>query len=314
MRFSEHFNITPNHQRDLEFVDIRLDTDNRLFIDPTIMAVSRNQRDLRWHDKIQSFIATVLNFYREGDNASARALFNCSQESNEIYLGYTVGAPQGNGNSEESLDDVFRYAHERRLLEEGLIERVEDLHIFVPKFGPDSLSDLVASLIKQELIQFTVEQCNQHGIELSVELTKPTWNQEGNRWETVTAMLPEDADGNPIVLIPKGVITASYAYDPKNYLSTVIAVNRQEYHRANETDLHNRRLRTEGLVSKKMIYEEEIKGEGLTEKEYLINNTLEDITQIQRFRTNIRTTQRTTNNGRMSDMELEDFLNDSYRE
>lgn len=314
MRFSEHFNIEPNHQRDLEFVDIRLDIDNRLFIDPTIMAVSRNQRDLGWHDKIQSFIATVLDFYREDDNASARALFHYSQESNEVYLGYTKGAPQGNGNSEESLDEVFSYAHERRLLEEGLIERVEDLHIFVPKFGPDSLSDLVASLIKRELIQFTIEQCNHHGIDLTVELTKPTWNQDESRWETVTAMLPEDADGNPIVLIPKGVITASYAYDPKNYLSTVIAVNRQEYHRDNETDLHNRRLRTEGLVSKKMIYEAEIKGEGLTEKEYLINNTLEDVRQIQRFRENIRTTQRTTNNGKMSDMELEDFLNDSYRE
>lgn len=312
MRFSEHFNITPNHQRDLEFLDIRLDTDNLLFIDPTIMAVSRNQRDVRWHDKIQSFITTVLNYYRNGDTDAARALFNYSQESNEIFLGYTKGKPEGNGNSEESLDEVFRFAHNQRLLEEGLIERVEDLHIFVPKFGPDSLSDLVASLIKEELIQFTIEQCERYNIQRTIELTKPTWNHTQNRWETITAMLPEDDLGKPIVLIPKGVITSRYAYDPRKYLSEVIAVNRQAYHRDNETDLHNRRLKTDGFVSKKMIYQEEISDEGLTDKEYLIIQTLEDITQIQTFRNNIRTTQRTTNGGRMSDMELEDFLRVSY--
>lgn len=318
MRFTEHFEEefknVPTHQRDLEFLDIRLDTDNRLFIDPTIMAVSRNQRDTRWHNKIQSFITSALNHYRNGDTESARALFNYSQESNEIFLGYTKGLPRGNGNSEESLDEVFRFALNQRLLDEGLIERVEDLQIFIPKFGPDSLSDLVASLIKQELIQFTIEQCNLHGIQPTIELTKPTWNQSQNRWDTVTAMLPGDNRGKPIVLIPKKVVTMNYAYDPKNYLSSVIAVKRQEYHRDNETDLHNRRLRTGGLVSKKMIYQEEIKDEGLTEKEYLINRTLDDVTQIQTFRTNIRTTQRTTNGGSMTDMELEDFLRNSYRE
>lgn len=312
MRFSEYFEIRPNNQRDLEFVDIRIDTDNYLFIDPTIMAISQNERDIAWHEKVQSFVETALGFYRDENIPEARAIFNSSNESNEIFLGYSIGSPRGNGNSENSLDEVFTYVNNQRLIMEGLIERVEDLGLFVPKFGPDSLSDLVASLLKKELIEFTIEQCEIHGIDRTVELRKPFWNHEERNWGTVTEMLPANEDGRPIVLIPKGIVTRSYAYDPRNYLSDVVLVRRQQHHRANETELHSRRYRDEGVVSKKLIYEAEVSEEGLTRKEYLINMTLEDTTMIDAFRDNVRNTQLGTNGGRMTDEELEEYINESY--
>ena len=312
VRFSEHFSITPNQQGDLEFVDVRLDTDNQLFLDPTVMAVSRNERFRNWYSIVQSFIATTLTYYENGDLPLAQAIFNSSNESNEIFLGYSTSSPRGNGNTETSLTEVFNYVVREGILGGGIVERVEDLSIFVPKFGPDYLSDLVASLLKRELILFTVEQCAKHEINRTVELERPFWNHNSRSWETITEMLPATPDGRPIVLVPKDIVVAEYAYSPLKYLSDIVAIRRQEYHRDNDTDLHKRREIENGFVNKKLIYQEEIKEEGLTRKQYLIIRTREEVDQIRRFRDRIRNTQQGTNGGRMTDEELQEFIANSY--
>lgn len=313
VRFSEHFNIRANRQSDLEFVDIRIDTDNLLFLDPTLMAVSDNQRIRGWNGIIQDFFNTTLNYYNSGRQDLARRLFNSSKESNEIYLGYSVGEPGGNGNTEDSLSKVFDYILQERLLEDGVIDRIDDFYVFVPRFGRDFFSDLIASFLKRELINFTIEQCDIHGIERTVIIEKPYWNNINHSWENITEYVPE-YNGKPIVLIPKEIVVKDYLYSPDRYLSEVVSIYRQEYHRDNNTDLHRQRTEGQPFVSKDVIKDKEIKGNGLTEKEYLTNMTRENIELIRRFRTNIENTQRGTNSGRLTDEELEDLIAKSYEE
>lgn len=313
VRFSEHFNISPNRQSDLEFVDIRIDTDNLLFLDPTLMAVSDYQQIRGWNAIIQDFFNTTLNFYNSGREDLAGQLFSSSNESNEIYLGYSVGEPGGNGNTEDSLSKVFDYLLQERLLEDGIIDRMEDFYIFVPRFGRDFFSDLIASFLKRELILFTIEQCELHGIERTVEIEKPYWDHNTHSWETHTDTVPA-FNGKPIVLIPKKIVVKDYLYSPDRYLSEVVSISRQEYHRDNNTDLHKQRTEGQPFASKEAIKDKEIRENDLTEKEYLTHITRDNIELIQRFRANIENTQRGTNSGHLTDEELEDLIAKSYEE
>lgn len=311
MRFSEHFNLPYHHQRHFDFVNIRIDNDNKLFIDPTRMAVENNQWFRECTEIVQDFFHTIFNLYRSGETERAREYFRSSGESNEIFLGYTDGFPRGNGNSEESLIKVFDFVHQEGLLNDQIVGRLEDFHIFVPAFGSDLLSDLVASLIKNELVKFTQEQCRLHNIPLTIPLRRPYWNAETHSWDNLDEMLPE-VSGNAIVLIPKEMAVASYLYDANSYWKQAVSVWRQRRHQEENTSLHRTRPENKEFVSKKEIRRVEIKEEHIIEKQYLVNMTRQNRDMIVEFRSNIENTQRGTNSNKMDDDQLEDFIDKSY--
>ncbi|RFU71013.1 hypothetical protein D0469_03475 [Peribacillus saganii] len=311
MRFSELFNLPYRHQRHFEFVNIRVDSDNRLFIDPTRIAAENSQWSHECAEIIQDFFHTIFDLYTRGNTGRARDFFRSSGESNEIFLGYTDGFPRGNGNSEESLLRVFDFVHQEGLLNQQIVGRLEDFHIFVPDFGPDLLSDLVASLIKYELVKFTQDQCRLHGIPLTIQLTRPYWNKQTHTWDTLQEMLPE-ISGNPIVLIPKNIAVASYLYDAGRYWVQVVSHWRQRQHQHEDSILHRSRPENKEFVSKKEIRRVEIREQHLTEKKYLVDMTRQNRGMIVEFRQNIENTQRGTNSNKMEDDQLENFIENSY--
>lgn len=183
--------------------------------------------------------------------------------------------------------------------------------MFVPDFGEDLLSDLVASLIKAELVSFTQQQCEIHNIDLSVEFTFHHWDNINHNWEMMVEMLPS-YDGYPIVLVPKQILVANYLYSPYKYWTQVVSLWRQQRHREEDTVLHQNRPNNEEFASKKEIRRVEINEEMLTEKQYLVNMTRENPNMIVNFRNNINNTQRGNNSNKMDDEELEKFIEDSY--
>lgn len=250
MRFSERFELGNHQQSNFAFVNIRVDRDNRLFIDPTRIAAEDGEWFENCSEIIQDFFNTIFDLYNEGQTEEARNHFQSSGESNELFLGYTEGFPRGNGNSEESLTKVFDYVHMQGLLEDVIVGRLEDFYVFVPDFGRDLLSDLVASLIKAELVSFTQEQCEIHDIDLSVEFEFQYWDHINHRWETALERLPAHS-GHPIVLVPKETLVDKYLYGPKRYWTQVVSIWRQQRHRDEDSELHQNRPNNEDFASKK---------------------------------------------------------------
>ncbi|WP_369900856.1 hypothetical protein [Bacillus manliponensis] len=312
MRFSEKFELNNHGQFNFAFANIRIDKDNnKLFIDPTRIAAE----DGEWFQNcsliIQDFFNTIFDLYRGGQTEEARSYFQSSGESNELFLGYTEGFSRGNGNSEESLAKVFEYVHLQGLLDDVIVGRLEDFHVFVPDFGEDLLSDLAASFIKAELVSFTQQQCEIHNINLSVELEFSYWNHIGHSWETKVERLP-GYNGYPIVLVPKDILVAKYLYSANRYWTQVVSVWRQYKHREEGSFLHQNRPNNEEFAAKKEIRRLEIQEQLIKEKQYLVNMTRENPSMIVNFRNNINNTQRGTNSNKMNDEELEKFIEDSY--
>ncbi|MFZ7805580.1 hypothetical protein [Bacillus thuringiensis] len=312
MKFSEKFELKIHNQSNFDFANIRIDRDNKLFIDPTRISAE----DRGWFQKcdliIQDFFNTIFDLYSKGETDEARKNFQSSGESNELFLGYTEGFPRGNGNSAESLAKVFEYVHKQGLLDDVIVGRLEDFFVFVPEFGEDLLSDLVASLIKGELVLFTQEQCEIHDIPLSVNFEFHYWNHVNHRWELKTEQLP-GYNGYPIVLVPKDIIVSKYLYSSNRYWTQVVSIWRQRKHLEENSTLHQNRPKYEKFASKKDIKNLEVNETSITEKQYLVNMTRENPAMIISFRNNITHTQRGTNSNKMSDEDLEKFIQDSYQ-
>ncbi|GAE27478.1 hypothetical protein JCM9140_3626 [Halalkalibacter wakoensis JCM 9140] len=311
MRFSEAFRLPDSHQGNFDFLNIRIDSDNRLFIDPTRINAEESPIFQRCSDIVNDFFHTIFDLYVEGKTHEVRDYFRSSGESNEIFLGLTRGFPRGLGNSEESLSRVFDYVHEQGLLDEQIVGRIEDFHVFVPDFGQDLLSDLVASLIKQELITYTQEQCVNHGINPTYTLTTSYWNHIEHNWEAIEELVPE-YDGNPIVLIPKQIVVSGYLYNAHRYWQQVVSLWRQRVNREENTIIHQNRPGSSTFAPKKEIFAHELDNLDLTMKPYLSRMTMENRSMIEQFRNNIENTQRGGNSNKMSDEDIEMFIQNSY--
>lgn len=305
---SNHTNNT------FEFVNVRIDYDNRLFIDPTRLQGIEDKWAKEMELKIQNFFFKVFELYTSGSNKRARDLFSYSGESNEIFLGYTNGFPGGNGNTPESLQIAFDYVHKNGLLDREIIGRVEDFPVFVPRFGPDLLSDLVASIIKKELVEFTQSQAQIWGIDCNCDFSKAYWNSDTNSWARLNEKVPtikHNGVNYPIVLIPKEIVVAGDIYSADKYWSKVVGEWRQRHHSLNNTELHRNKSKNHPFASKEDIrINEQRPDEDF--KEYLTRLTLENPEMIETFRANVVNTQRGSNSNKLTDQEFDEFIDSSY--
>lgn len=317
MRFSNYFELKNLSQKDFDFIDIRVDWDNKLFIDPTRIEAEADIDPFSadCDNIILDFFNIVLDLYEGKSIDEARSNLVYSGESNEIFLGYTEGFPQGSGNSEEELAEIFNYIHTNELISKGLIGRIEDMHVFIDKFGCDKMSDLIASLIKKKLVEFTIQQCEKHNIVREYKLTKKYWNHFSHQWGEFTELVPsvKGIHGNyyPVVLVPKRYVVNEYLYDSNKYWEKIVSLRRQHYHKSERTTLYINKSNNRGQLNKKDILEYESQGRSL--KEYLIDYTVEDLTAIDSFRQGIKNTQRSNENNALSDHELDLIIDDTLQ-
>ncbi|WP_338749810.1 hypothetical protein [Bacillus sp. FJAT-52991] len=321
MKFSEYFELEDVTQADLDFLDGLINKDVPLYIDPSQIEVQEG----RWFQEsariINSFFDRVFTLYREGKIEAAESLLKNAHEPNETKLGVSQNKPQGKGTSSEKLIEVFRHVIDQGLFRDELISEYSDLTIFVKDFAEDRMSDLVTNLLREKLAEYTIEQSNIYGFELTevpVEIGV-AWDAETLNWKTVNqrALM---ANGSLLLLIPKSIVVQKYLFTVEEYLSKVVFSWRKKFHKENDTDLVRKKYvkKHKKIVayepSNKMIIEKEITGENLTYKEYAINTTREQRELIRNFRRTIDHTLRGTYSNRLSDEQIAQIVEKRKRE
>ena len=214
MRVSEYYRLGRT-QPYLDFVDIRLDTDIPVFLDPTGIKSLDSQWGHELSSLLQSFFECVLENIKIGNDKKAQLLLSSLNERNEFHLGYSQGESRGHAFGAISAESVWGALSKSQASLTGLLQDLEDTCLLIHGIGTDMISDAVCNILRGPLVQYTQNMCQYYGIPLVNDVDSgPIWNPIKETWENSFVSLPV-SDHGKIVLVPKILVRhkVSYKYD-----------------------------------------------------------------------------------------------------
>lgn len=228
MKVSQHFGLGLS-QASLEFVDVDLETDVALFIDPRAIS----QIDSEWTDEcvalLQDFFNAVLDCIASSDHHRATELLGLLSEPNETHLGLSTDRPSGHGLGVSGAADVWRALSESEAAKSRLLEDLEDTVLMIPGIGNDLISDMTTNIIRGPLIDFTNEVCDFYGIPLANDVDSgPCWNLATRQWESGFVSLPM-VENKKLLLVPKAIVRQRLGFSVSDYYRHVILVALQQH-------------------------------------------------------------------------------------
>ena len=309
MFFSDLFSLNISGHKDIDFVDIPLNTDVALYIDPTLLAAGTDQFSISAWSAVKSFFHLLFECCRLEDHVNINNLLTYVGEANETHLGLSKGIPSGKGASKKILLPILRDMMRRGFFKDGLLLDPHDLLVLAPNFSEDRMSDVIFNIIRNLACMFTIEQCVKHRILLDPEprYSKPHWEVGRKNWIIGEWPVPYDQCNRPIVLIPKRVVRSSYSFGVSAYLQHFILEYRQEKHFALKTSLCREAKDKNGNHTIKQPYKKDVRQAevvGRNVKDYVSEVTRECPSLITAFRNEVER-QRGKADLTMSNIELD---------
>lgn len=229
MRFSEHFNIGLT-QPYLDFVDIRLDTDIPVFLEPSAIKSLNSPWGNELASLLQTFFEEVLTLIRGGDNQKAQNLLSSLNERNEFHLGYSANESRGHGFGSGSAKSVWGALSQSDAVKTGLLKDLEDTALLIPGIGTDMISDAICNILRGPLIRYTQDMCAYYGVPLTPDIDSgPIWNADKGRWDTGLVPLPMTPYGK-VILVPKILVRQRLSYKFEEYYRHFLIPQMQQEH------------------------------------------------------------------------------------
>lgn len=278
MKISQIYSLRKS-QAELDFIDIDLDHDMPLFLDPFFLGKRKDNWSIQATTTLKSFFQKLINLTREGRENEARRLFDYLHEPNSTCLGMSIGTPEGKGVGKEDTTKIYDNLLKSRAIQTGLVQDIEDNILFVENFGKDKLSDMTTNIIRKHLIVYTQAQCRLHSIELNSDVPSDFyWSNHNEEWETeYTEMLV--INSKKILLVPKGVVSFCKSYTADRYYSHFILNFLQNEHLRINSSLVKKTKRGKRFVTKK-----DLEAANPQTKEFIRKFTLKHPDVLQEFK------------------------------
>ncbi len=285
MKISQAF-ATGKTQAELDFVDVDLERDAPLFIDPFAISQRLDSLSQECHLTLQAFFQRIVDAIRAGEPADAQALLLQLREPNETRLGYSRRRSQGAGIGTMQAGQLFAALQGSTAVQTGFLRSLEECELMIDGVARDKLSDLTTNVIRGHLAQYTLDQCNLFGIAVRPVALPPCFNRNTGQWETRYLDLPV-WEGRPILLVPKFFVRYDPAYEAGNYYNRYVL----DYLQAEALTATSALVQT--LKSgRRVVYKKDIKREFPFSKQFLyefsrahpevLRHYREDLAQIER--------------------------------
>lgn len=217
---SEAMGLPITSHAQIPFVDVPLNRDTQLFVDPCLLALGSDEWSIAAYDTVQSFFDKLYHLYAYGSSREEKLQhYRCAREVNATRMGYGNGwngkgtTPQG---MLEALSDL-----EQLVTSLGLNHPM-DLHIFIPNFAEDRMSDLLTNILFKALSEFTVDICRSYGIPLSWSSNQYYyWDRHSGDWQRYQGECLV-LDGRLVLLVPKQIVAKDYYCDVEQYFRSEI--------------------------------------------------------------------------------------------
>lgn len=222
---SDYLNKGMHGHENYDFVDVTINKDQRLFIDPVLIAYSKDTWSKDANRVIDNFFNVFFDIYRSARQDEKYELLSHAKEQNATRLGYGRGN-NGKGNTADGLMEIFKPL-EQLVKNINTIKTPVDLTILTPGFAEDRLSDLLTNILHEKLNIFTVSQLKKYGIECNTIRRFWTWNMMGSKWAEVEKP-SYSIDGQEILLVPKWIVRNRYLFNINQFFSKIILERYQE--------------------------------------------------------------------------------------
>lgn len=278
MRVSEFFNLGRT-QPTLDFVDVDIRNDTRLFLDPWALRSVPSSWAGECVVLIQDYFTAVLTAIREGRDEDARKLLLRLREPNETHLGLSRGRSRGRTLGPASVLALWRSLRQSEAVSSGLIEDLEDAILMVPRVGRDIVSDIATNILREPLIRYTQDMAHLYGIPMEAEVDSGwMWDPHTAGWYRELVELPVTTAGK-LLLVPKVIVRRSLEYDIDEYFNAYLIEALREEELSAKTSLVYTLKNGESRVNKK-----DVKEKYGTGKAVLVRETLKRPDVLQRYR------------------------------
>jgi hypothetical protein len=214
-RFSTAFQLGKT-QLELDFVDVSLHTDDWLFIDPFSISQRVDPWSRQAHRTLIAFFQKIVDDIRSDNLQEAEGLLANLREPNEIHFGLSTKKSAGAGIGPYQARQLFDALKDSSAVRTGFLSSLEECELMIEGIGRDKLSDLTANVIRGQLVDYTKQQCDLHGIVTHSVAVPAIFNPDLGVWESRYADLPV-WKRRPVLLVPKAIARYSLAYDHQKY-------------------------------------------------------------------------------------------------
>jgi hypothetical protein len=273
-------------QAALEFVDVDVVADTRLFVDPRALRLLAEED--AWAEDcaelLRDYFSAVLQAVKAEDQAEGMRLLKGLREPNDTRLGMSEFQARGRGVGKGIARDIWESLSESEAAKTGLLEDLEDTALMIERVATDRISDITTNVIRGPLIGFTQDMCAKYGIKTEQVKTGLIWNAETSDWDTDESEELPVPEGRPLVLVPKSILRIKLDFDPGDYYKYVIEwLQEWELHAPNGQLvelLRNGRRR----VTKKSVAAKYRRKYGNTKKQVSAGATLDNPEILDNFR------------------------------
>jgi len=241
LKFVTNYYNLNKKQEDIDFVNVNMMGDSKLFVNPILLEESTNEKFFSLGKrKVESFFKVVFDLYATGNKEQAlQNMFDHSKESNANHFGFSEKESRGNGASKHSLSNLFDTVLDTGSLRRDIMAQPVSILVFAHDFGPDRMSDLTVSILKKEFVEYTLAEARK--LNIPIEPSKVSygeyWDYETASWKDLTERWIKGADGKKLILTPKQIVSHKYGFSVDDYIRKVVWVWRKDYHVKNKTSL-----------------------------------------------------------------------------
>ncbi len=216
---SDVWQLNQKGHESFDFVDVVINDDNLLFIDPCLLERGKDTWTINATKHVKSYFDNLFKAYNAGDRNDMRSLLSHAGEQNATKLGYGNG-DNGKGNTADGLLEVFQPL-EKLISSIRTIGKAEDVPLLIPGFAEDGMSDLLTNILHECLSEFTMEQMRKYGIISNEKKTFYTWDMIVGEWKNVEKSV-YFINGKELLLVPKQIVRKNYLFGVNQYFTRIV--------------------------------------------------------------------------------------------
>lgn len=295
-RFSDQFGLDKS-QYELDFVDVSLDTDIPLFVDPYAFQIVNDPFFDECHNLVVDFFSEVVAAIRRGNVSRAKTLLDHLHEPNDTRLGLSRKRPRGKAMGRHYAKRLLETLTRSRAVRTGLLRDISECELFIPNVSNDRISDMTTNIIRGKLVDYTQQQCRLHGVPMRQVSVGMYWDGNTKAWRNTYAELPV-YNNRRILLVPKLGVRHHLAADHYQYYNHFVLDYLQAEHLHANSSLVEVLKNGKKRVTKKRLKEEY----PLNHKEFLFEFSRDHPSILREYKTALKKRSRQSE---LTDVEIE---------